>query len=412
MKLQNIVSNQIIKAGKLLGTNKNILKIIQKPKNMLSFNIPVKLKNNNIEILTGYRIQHNNILGPYKGGIRYHPDISMDEASALATWMTFKCALHNLPLGGGKGGLAIDPSKYNEEDLENISRAFSRKLYNYIGSNKDIPAPDLGTNSKIIDWMTDEYNKIGVQRHDVGVFTGKSLNYGGSEGREKATGKGVAYSVVEWAKYKNIDLKNKTFILQGLGNVGINAAEELNNYGMKMIGVGDHTGYLVDKKGIDINNLMEHIKKNKFIDSYNDKFFIDKTSFFSTKCDVILPCALQMQILEKEAKNIDCKLIVEGANGPTDNIADEILKKKKIDIIPDIYANGGGVIVSYYEWLQNNMNHYYEEEEIYKKLKIKMEESFKKLHKTTEKYDCTFRDSSYIVALKKIEDTYKSRGLI
>lgn len=412
MKLQNIVSNQIIKAGKLLGTNKDILKIIQKPKNMLSFNIPVKLKNNRIEILTGYRIQHNNILGPYKGGIRYHPDISMDEASALATWMTFKCALYNLPLGGGKGGLAIDPSKYNEEDLENISRAFSRKLYNYIGSNKDIPAPDLGTNSKIIDWMTDEYNKIGVQRHDVGVFTGKSLNYGGSEGREKATGKGVAYSVVEWAKYKNIDLKNKTFILQGLGNVGINAAEELNNYGMKMIGVGDHTGYLVDKKGIDINNLMEHIKKNKFIDSYDDKFFIDKTSFFSTKCDVILPCALQMQILEKEAKNIDCKLIVEGANGPTDNIADEILKKKKIDIIPDIYANGGGVIVSYYEWLQNNMNHYYEEEEIYKKLKIKMEESFKKLHKTTEKYDCTFRDSSYIVALKKIEDTYKSRGLI
>jgi glutamate dehydrogenase (NAD(P)+) len=412
MKLQNIVLNQITKAGKLLDSNKNILKIIQKPKNMLSFNIPVKLKNNKIEILTGYRIQHNNILGPYKGGIRYHPDISMDEASALATWMTFKCALHNLPFGGGKGGLAIDPTKYNEEDLENISRAFSRKLYNYIGSNKDIPAPDLGTNSKIIDWMTDEYNKIGVQRHDVGVFTGKSLNYGGSEGRERATGKGVAYSVVEWAKYKNIDLNNKTFILQGLGNVGLYAAEELNNYGMKMIGVGDHTGYLVEKKGIDINDIIQHVKKKKYIDSYSKRNFKDKTHFFSTKCDIILPCALQMQILEKEAKNIDCKLIVEGANGPTDNIADEILKKKKIDIIPDIYANGGGVIVSYYEWLQNNMNHYYEEEEIYRKLQIKMEETFKKIHKTTEEYNCTFRDASYIVALKKIEDTYKSRGLI
>ena len=412
MKLQNIVLNQITKAGKLLDSNKNVLKIIQKPKNMLSFNIPVKLKNNNIEILTGYRIQHNNILGPYKGGIRYHPDISMDEATALATWMTFKCALHNLPLGGGKGGLAIDPTKYDEEDLENISRAFSKKLYNYIGSNKDIPAPDLGTNSKIIDWMTDEYNKTGVHRHDVGVFTGKSLNYGGSEGREKATGKGVAYSVVEWAKYKNIDLKNKTFILQGLGNVGLYAAEELNNYGMKMIGVGDHTGYLVEKKGIDINDVIQHVKKNKCVDTYSHKNFKDKTHFFSTKCDIILPCALQMQILEKEAKNIDCKLIVEGANGPTDNIADEILKKKKIDIIPDIYANGGGVIVSYYEWLQNNMNHYYDEEEIYRKLKIKMEETFKKIHKTTENYNCTFRDASYIVALKKIEDTYKSRGLI
>ena len=412
MKLQNIVINQIKKASELLGTNKNILKIIEKPKNMLSFNIPVKLKNNKIEILTGYRIQHNNILGPYKGGIRYHPDISMDEASALATWMTFKCALHNLPLGGGKGGLAIDPTKYDEEDLENISRAFSKKLYNYIGSNKDIPAPDLGTNSKIIDWMTDEYNKIGVQRHDVGVFTGKSLNYGGSEGREKATGKGVAYSVVEWAKYKNIDLKNKTFILQGLGNVGLYAAEELNNYGMKMIGVGDHTGYLVDEKGINIDNIINHIKKKKFIDSYSNRIFNDKTNFFSTKCDVILPCALQMQILKKEAEKIDCKLIVEGANGPTDNEADEILKKKKIDIIPDIYANGGGVIVSYYEWLQNNMNHYYEEEEIYLKLKIKMEESFKKLNETSKKYNCTFRDSSYIVALKKLEDTYKSRGII
>ena len=412
MKLQNIVLNQITKASELLGTNKNILKIIQKPKNMLSFNIPVKLKNNKIEILTGYRIQHNNILGPFKGGIRYHPDISLDEASALATWMTFKCALHNLPLGGGKGGLAIDPSKYDEDDLENISRAFSRKLYNYIGSNKDIPAPDLGTNSKIIDWMTDEYNKTGVHRHDVGVFTGKSLNYGGSEGREQATGKGVAYSVVEWAKYKNIDLSNKTFILQGLGNVGMYAAEELDKYGMKMIGVGDHTGYLVDKKGIDIDKLINHVKNKKFIDSYDSRIFKDKSHFFSTKCDVILPCALQMQILEKEAKKIDCKLIVEGANGPTDNIADEILKEKKIDIIPDIYANGGGVIVSYYEWLQNNMNHYYEEEEIYRRLKIKMEESFKKLHETSEKYECTFRDASYIVALKKLEDTYQSRGLI
>ena len=262
MTLQNIVINQIKKSAKILGTNSNTLKIIQKPKNMLSFNIPVKI-DNKINVFTGYRIQHNNILGPYKGGLRFHPDISLDEATALATWMTFKCSLHNLPLGGGKGGLAIDPSKYNDEELEKISRAFSKKLYNYIGSNKDIPAPDLGTNSKIMDWMTDEYNKLGVHRHDLGVFTGKSLNYGGSEGREKATGKGVAYSVKEWAKFNNFDLKNKTYILQGLGNVGLYASEELNSYGMKMIGVGDHTGYIKNTNGINTNNLINHVKSKR-----------------------------------------------------------------------------------------------------------------------------------------------------
>lgn len=411
MKIQNIVLNQIQKASKLLGENKNILEIITKPKNILTFNIPVKI-NNEIEIFKGYRVQHNNILGPYKGGIRFHPDMSQDSASALATWMTFKCALHNLPFGGSKGGLVIDPKKYNEEDLENISRAFSKKLYKYIGSNIDIPAPDLGTSSKIIDWMTDEYNKTGINRHNLGVYTGKSLNYGGSKGREKATGKGVAYSVLEWAKYKNLDLKNKTYIIQGLGNVGLYAAEELNTYGMKMIGAGDHTGYLINKNGINVDNLINHVKKkNKNINSFDKNHFQDKTIFFSTKCDIILPCALQMQILEKEAEKINCKLIVEGANGPTDNKAEIILNKKNIDIIPDIYANGGGVIVSYYEWLQNNMNHYYDEDEVYIKLKLKMEEAFKKIIKASIKYDCSYRDASYIVALKKIEDTYNSRGI-
>ena len=301
MKIQNIVLNQIQKASKLLGANKNILNIIEKPKNILSFNIPVKI-NDKIEIFKGYRVQHNNILGPYKGGIRFHPDVTEDTASALATWMTFKCALHNLPFGGSKGGLVIDTTKYNEDDIEKISRALSRKLYKYIGSNKDIPAPDLGTNSKIIDWMTDEYNKLGIHRHDLGVYTGKSLNYGGSKGREKATGKGVAYSVLEWAKYKNLDLKNKTYIIQGLGNVGLYAAEELNIYGMKMIGAGDHTGYLINKNGINVDNLMNHVKnKNKNINSFDKNHFQDKTMFFSTKCDIILPCALQMQILENEA---------------------------------------------------------------------------------------------------------------
>ena len=411
MKLQNLVTKQILKSSKILNVNKSLLKFISKPNNMLSFNITVKI-NNDFKNFDGYRIQHNNILGPYKGGIRFHPDISLDESTALATWMTFKCALHDLPFGGAKGGLAINPLDYSETELEIISRAFAKKLYKYIGTNVDIPAPDLGTNSKIMDWMTDESNNIGDSPHDLGIFTGKSLAYGGSKGREKATGKGVAFSVKEWAKFKNIDLNNKTYILQGLGNVGISTAEELNSYGMKMIGVGDNTGYYVNKEGIDTKNLIKHIKSGKFVKDLTKKKLKNKKDFFSTECDIILPCALQMQILEDDAKSINCKLIVEGANGPTCNRADIILQKKNIDLIPDIYANGGGVIVSYFEWVQNNMNLFYDEEDIYQKLNLKMTENFKKIRDISLQYNCTFRDAAYIIGLIKLENTYKARGLL
>ncbi len=411
MKLQNLVTKQILKSSKILNVNKSLLKFISKPNNTLSFNITVKI-NNDFKNFDGYRIQHNNILGPYKGGLRFHPDISLDESIALATWMTFKCALHDLPFGGAKGGLAINPLNYSETELEIISRAFAKKLYKFIGTNVDIPAPDLGTNSKIMDWMTDESNNIGDSSHDLGIFTGKSLAYGGSKGREKATGKGVAFSVKEWAKFKNIDLKNKTYILQGLGNVGISTAEELNSYGMKMIGVGDNTGYYVNKEGIDTKNLIKHIKSGKFVKDFTKKKLKNKKDFFSTECDIILPCALQMQILEDDAKSINCKLIVEGANGPTCNRADIILQKKNIDLIPDIYANGGGVIVSYFEWVQNNMNLFYDEEDIYQKLNLKMTENFKKIRDISLQYNCTFRDAAYIIGLIKLDNTYKARGLL
>ena len=407
-----MIHQQINNISKFIQINDNVLQLISKPKQLISLNFPVKLKNGNIEILSGFRVQHNNILGPYKGGIRFHPDISLQESEALASWMTFKCALQNLPYGGGKGGLAIDPNNYDIEDLENISRAFSRKLYNYIGSNKDIPAPDLGTNSQIMDWMCDEYNKSGVKRHDLGVFTGKSLNYGGSAGRHEATGRGVALSILEWSKINNIDLNNKTFILQGVGNVGYHAAKILSSYGMTMVGIGDHTGYFRDINGLNTDDVLNYVDDNKSLKYYNDNLLINKGEFFSTKCDVIIPAALELQILEKEANNINCKLIVEAANGPIDNIADNIFKHKNIDVIPDILANSGGVLVSYFEWLQNKTNEYLDEDEINLKLEKNINKTFNNVYDISKQYNCTLREASYIKSIQKLENTYLSRGLV
>ena len=414
-KITNIVKQQINNSAKLCNLNKNVQCILSKPKNQISLNFPVKLSDNKIKILSGYRVQHNNILGPYKGGLRFHPNVSLNEASALASWMTFKCSLQNIPYGGGKGGLSIDPNEYNIHDLENISRAFSRKLFNYIGSDKDIPAPDMGTNSQIMDWMTDEFNKIGVSRHDIGVYTGKSVNYGGSLGRNEATGRGVALSVLEWFKYKNIDIRDKTFIIQGLGNVGYNCSKILDSYGMKMIGIGDHTGYYYNKD-FNILDILNYIDNNNSLFNLDNKINCEKLSnkkdFFSIHCDVIIPSALELQIGEKEAQNINCKLIVEGANGPIDLEGDKILNNKNIDILPDILANSGGVLVSYFEWLQNKTNEYLDEDEINKKLEKKMIDVFKNVLNTKNDYNCSFREASYIVSLQRLENTYTSRGFV
>ena len=263
-----------------------------------------------------------------------------------------------------------------------------------------------------MDWMTDEYNKANIyNNYDLGVFTGKSLGNGGSKGRNEATGRGVALSVLNWANTNNIDLNNKNFIVQGLGNVGFFTAKTLSGYGMNMIGMGDHTGYYYDKNGFDICKVLDHVKINKSLKDYT-KPNIDIEDFFKIECDVIVPAALELQIGKNEAKNINCKLIVEGANGPIDYHADEILKNKNIDVIPDILANSGGVLVSYFEWLQNNKNEYLQEEEINDKLEEKMQYVFQKVYQTSLEYKCSLRQAAYIVAMKNIETRYISRGLI
>jgi glutamate dehydrogenase (NAD(P)+) len=416
-----MVQSQINNAAKICRLNNNINKVLLEPKNKISFSFPVKL-DNKTEIFHGYRIQHNNILGPFKGGLRFHHDVNLEEVSALATWMTLKCALQDLPYGGGKGGLTINPSNYTEEDLQKISRAFTRALHEYIGPDKDIPAPDVGTNSQIMNWMTDEYNKInkGSVAGDVkSVFTGKSIECGGSQGREEATGRGVAMCVKEWAIQNRISLEGKTYTIQGFGNVGKYAAKTMESFGMKLIAVGDHEAYIHNEEGIKIEDVENHIQTQGSLKGfwgptkgYYEAEPISVDDFFKLKTDVLIPAALEMQIDETRAKNIDCQLIVEGANGPTTEEADKILKDKNITVIPDILANSGGVLVSYYEWLQNKQNMSWEKEDIIKKLDVRMAQCYNKIDYISKKYNCTMREASFIYSLQSLEKVYHTKGLI
>ena len=410
----SIVNNQIKRAASKLNVDKNILNVLSKPMNEIKVNFPVKI-NNEVKIFSGYRVQHNNYLGPFKGGLRYHPDVSMKEVNALAQWMTYKCCVQDLPFGGAKGGINIDVNEYSEDEIEKISRGFTKSLYTYIGSNKDIPAPDMNTNSKIIDCMTDEYNYISGNNNLTAnmrsVFTGKSIDFGGSHVREESTGRGVALMVKEWANKNDYNLRGKNYIIQGFGNVGYHACEVLNSYGMNLIALGDHSGYLHSKEGFNIFNIKKHINEFKSLEDYDHGDKISKEEFFSTKCDVIIPSALQMQITKEIANNITCDLIVEGANGPIDNEGEKILEEKNIDIIPDILANSGGVLVSYYEWLQNKRDEYWEEKDIRDKFDDKMAKTFKKIHSLSVQYDCSLRDACYIYALKKLEANYKRKSI-
>ena len=407
-----VVQNQIKNAVRIGKMKPNFEKHILQPKNKIMFSVPVTL-DNEVKIFEGYRIQHNNWLGPYKGGLRFHPDVNMDEVSALATWMTLKCALQDIPYGGGKGGLTIKPQDYSEEELELISRAFSKQLCEFIGEDKDIPAPDVGTNSQIMDWMTDEYNNNNKLKREHGVFTGKSIECGGSEGREEATGRGVAMTVKEWAKQENIDLKGKTFIVQGFGNVGKFAAKTLESFGMKMIGVGDHGGYVHNEEGISVDSMIQHIQNVGSVKGFwgpsNGYFCADPITideFFALKADVVVPAALESQITAERAQKMDCQLIVEGANGPTTSEADIVLKEKGIRVIPDILANSGGVLVSYYEWLQNKHSMKWEKKDVLDKLDSKMGDCYNKIDELSNKYDCTMREASFVYSLQSLEKIY------
>ena len=404
--LNDLCVAQLNKAGKKGKLDKEFIEYLSYPKNEIIVNFQVKMDNGSKQMFKGYRVQHNNLAGPYKGGLRFAPIVNLDECKALACWMTLKCSLQKLPLGGAKGGIKFDPRSVSEAELKRISMDFSVRLSKYIGVDKDIPAPDVGTNSKIMDWMTAAQMQ-NMKTHDNGMFTGKSLEFGGSLGRAEATGRGVVICIREWLKYHQYAAQDMTYIIQGFGNVGSNAAQLLYNMGMKCIGVGDHTGYLVNNEGFDIPDLIEYNKKHRGIGGYKDFLPISKKDFFAMKTDIIIPAALELQITKQEALDINCKLIVEGANGPTDMEADNILSEKGIDVIPDILANSGGVIVSYYEWLQNTRKEYWDLKKVNMKLDERMTETFNRIYKKSRKNGLEMRTVSTIEAIENLKYIYE-----
>lgn len=413
MSLLKHLIKQNYKAFNKSYASREIKNILKKPMNEITVNFPVKLEDNSIEMFTGYRVQHNNLLGPFKGGLRYSKDVTLHECSSLATWMTYKCALQNLPLGGGKGGLVIDVNKYNNNDLELISKGFSNALFPHIGPYVDVPAPDVNTNSLIMDWMCEEYNKKLNSNKPCATFTGKSLNNHGSEGREEATGFGVHECFKWWCVNNNINMPECTYILQGFGNVGYFTSLHMKNSQSKLSAISDHTGYYKPADYDYIHNIDE---LKKYCDEFgglegNETIIpISKEQFWSINCTAIIPAAIELQINKDNVNLLNTKVIIEGANGPVDTEIDDILKDKNIDVIPDILANSGGVLVSYYEYQQNLFNEYWNLSDIRNKFKYDMKKTFDKVwleHKNQQ--HMTLRDAAYSVALNKLDSSYQNK---
>jgi glutamate dehydrogenase (NAD(P)+) len=409
------VTKQYNKAADIINLEPNIRKILANTTNEIVIHFPVKMDDGHIEMFTGYRVQHNNALGPFKGGLRFHPDVDIDEVRALATWMTWKSAIVNIPFGGAKGGIQCDPSKYSMNELEKISRRFTYALGNNIGPEYDIPAPDVNTNPQIMAWILDTYLST-VPPHErnrcIHVVTGKPIESGGSIGRDKATGQGVVYTLEEWAKHKRINLSNTTYYVQGFGNVGSWAARLLKQHGSTLVAVEDVSGRIFNPQGIDPDDLTRYTKVNNgVIEGYSNAEVISSEDFFKIKADIFIPSALENQITEETAPLINVKVVAEGANGPTNPDGDMILQKKGIDVIPDILCNAGGVIVSYFEWLQNKRSEFWDLLEVDSKLKKKIVDGYLRVKEIAEFHQTDMRTAAYIVALSHLKTVYKERGL-
>ncbi len=411
----NNVMRQFDNAADIINLNPNIRKILEVTNNELVVHFPVRMDNEEVEVFTGYRVQHNNSLGPYKGGLRYHPTVDIDAAKALAMWMTWKTSLAGLPYGGAKGGIQIDPSKYSNAELERITRRFTYALGDNIGPELDIPAPDVNTNAQTMAWILDTYmsTKSPAERStNMHVVTGKPIGAGGSEGRDRATGYGVYLNIRFWAEQKNLPIKGQKFIVQGFGNVGYWAAHFLEKDEAVLTAVQDQYGTIANEKGISVEKLLAYQKDNKgSILNFPDAEPIDNKDFFGLDCDICIPAALGNQITSENANEIKARLIAEGANGPTDVEAEEMLLKKGVEIIPDILCNSGGVIGSYFEWLQNRNGEIWQLDEVMTKLEKKLKSSFTRVMEASRDRNVDMRTAAFIIAIKRLEDTYVQRGI-
>ena len=394
-------------AVKELGLKSNIAKALEIPDRELTVEVPFRRDNGEVESVIGFRVQHNNTRGPFKGGIRYHEHVDIDEVRSLATLMTWKTSLLDIPYGGGKGGIGVDPRKYSKTELERMSRRFFRAIDPIIGVNVDIPAPDVNTNAQVMSWFMDEYSQL--HGYSPAIVTGKPLELGGSAGREAATGKGTAVITRETAQNWNIDLKNSKVVIQGFGNVGSYAAKFLHEYGCKIIAVSDVTGGLYDPDGLDIDSLFEYNYANKTIDGFDQGNKLTNDELLALECDFLIPAALGSAINEKNVDSLNCKVIVEAANGPVTGSAANKLWNKKIAIIPDILTNAGGVTVSYFEWVQNLQQFKWTEDDVNQKLEDKMVNAFNEVYEVKKSKQVPMRIASFMVAIDRVHVAYNLR---
>lgn len=398
------------KAAKLINLSPEVAAVLRKAEKQTIVGIPVKMDDGSVQVFDGYRVVHSTAIGPSKGGIRYAMDVDLDEVQALAAWMTFKCAVANIPYGGAKGGIMCDPRKMSAGELERLTKAYTVAMSDIFGVDKDIPAPDMGTGKREMAWIVDAFAK--VKGHlEPGVVTGKPLTLGGSEGREAATGRGVMVAAIEAMKVTGVNRKTATAAIQGFGNVGSHAARLMHNAKIKVVAISDHTGAYYNHKGIDVNSALKYIASNGgVLKGFKGGKEITNEELLTLEVDVLAPCAIQNVITGYNAHSIKAKIIVEGANGPTTAEADDILAAKGIVVVPDILANGGGVTVSYYEWVQNRYGHYWTEAEVAAKQDESMIRAFENVWYNAKQYKTTMRIGAYITALKRLEKAIKYKG--
>jgi glutamate dehydrogenase (NAD(P)+) len=408
------VNLEFNKAADLIDLDPGVRKILSKPMNEITVNFPAIMDDGEVQMFTAYRVQHNNFLGPFKGGLRFHPMVDINEVRSLATWMTWKTAIAKIPFGGAKGGIQFDPACCSEAEIQRITRRFTYALGCAIGPDFDIPAPDVNTNAQIMAWILDTYISMlppHERQRSYHVVTGKPVDLGGSVGRNKATGQGVVFLIERWAKDTGLDLSQSTFIVQGYGNVGSWAARLLGAHGAKLIAVEDSTGAIINPKGLNPETLCAYVDETKGVIDCPDTTEIDHKTFLSTKADIFIPAALENQITAETAPLLNVKLVAEGANGPTDLEGNRILQEKGISVLPDILCNAGGVIVSYFEWLQNKRSEFWDLEEVDGKLHKIITNAYERVANEAKSLSADWRTAAYVIALSRLQSVYMGRGI-
>jgi glutamate dehydrogenase (NAD(P)+) len=393
-----------------LNFSDDIFKFLSKPMRIVSVSCPIIMDDGNLEVFEGYRVLHSNSRGPGKGGIRYAPQVDQDEVKALAMWMTWKCSVVDLPLGGAKGGITCDPTKLSEKELEKLTRRFTASIIDVIGPELDIPAPDMNTNAQTMAWMMDTYS-MGVGKTTPGVCTGKPVEIGGSLGRNAATGRGLSYVLRDYLKREKIELRDQKIVIQGFGNVGSWAAQTLFDWGAKIIGISDISGGFYNPNGLDINELVSFKTNHPTLESYKNAEKISNNELLQLDCDILSPCALENQITEDIADKLSCKMIIEGANGPTTPRADIILNERGIDLLPDILANAGGVTCSYFEWVQDVQSLFWSLEKVNQELERVLLKAFADVYNLKKEKKISYRLAAYLIALKRVAKAVQYRGI-